>query len=131
LFALVGALALAAVSGLINSKTKTTTKTAHGVVSIANKADYVTVGAGGCHGTGNFTDISTGGTVTINDANGNPLATANLSAGSVDPNGFCAFAFDVPVRTGRGPYQVQITRRTAVQVNESDLFSLITLTLGA
>ena len=58
------------------------------------------------------------------------LATTNLGSGTVDPNGFCVFPFDVSVATGKGPYQVQITRRKAVSVDEGSLFSLVTLTLG-
>jgi hypothetical protein len=140
LFAMIVAVALAATSGLSKTKGPSGTKTAHGIVSIVNKADYVVQAASGtsstaanqpCHGTGDFTDISTGGLVTITDGVGRQLATASLSQGSVDPNGFCVFSFDAPVAIGRGPYGVQITRRKVVQVNESDLFSLITLTLGA
>lgn len=137
LLAMIVAVSLAATAGISKTKKTPGTKVAHGIVSIANKADYVltTPSASSpdtkpCHGTGNFTDISTGGTVTISDLNSNVLATTNLGAGSIDPNGFCVFPFDVPVATGKGPYEVQITRRKAVQVDEGSLFSLVTLSLG-
>ena len=140
LFAMIVALSLAATAGLSHSKSGPSKKTANGLVSIANKADYVLVSgdpsaslspaAQECRGTGNFTDVSRGGTVTISDFNGKVLATTNLGTGSVDANGFCVFPFTAPVPTGKGPYGVQITRRKAVQVDENDLFTLVTLTLG-
>jgi long-subunit fatty acid transport protein len=134
LLAMIIAVSVAATAGLSKSQTSSGTKMAHGIVSIANKADYIaspaTAGSTPCHGTGDFTDISTGGTVTISDLNANILATTNLGSGTVDPNGFCVFPFDAPVTVGKGPYGIQITRRKVVQVDEGSLFSLVTLTLG-
>lgn len=137
LLGMIIAVSLAATSGLSKTKKAPSSKVAHGIVSIANKADYVVTSATTsspvtkqCRGTGNFTDVSSGGTVTISDLNSNVLATTNLGPGTVDPNGFCVFPFDVSVATGKGPYQVQITRRKAVEVDEGALFSLVTLSLG-
>lgn len=137
LLAMIIAVSLAATNGLSKTKHTAGSKMAHGIVSIANKADYTVTSNSTsspttkqCHGTGDFTDVSSGGTVTISDLNGNVLTSTNLGSGTVDPNGFCVFPFDAPVATGKGPYEVQITRRKAVQVDEGSLFSLVTLSLG-
>jgi hypothetical protein len=133
LLAMIIAVSLAATHSL-SSKGSTAAKTANGIVSIPNHSFFVadpSEGANGCHGTGDFTDLAAGGTVTISDDVGSTLATTHLQPGKIDVNGFCEFAFSAPkVAANRGPYGVQITRRKVVQVNESDLFTLITLTLG-
>ena len=135
LLAMVVAVGLAATHSLSGKSGGATSKTAMGVVSIAKPALYVTVTTGtstACHGTGNFTDLEAGGTVTILDDGGNVLATTNLQPGSVDVNGFCELPFSAPrVPTNRGPYGIQITRRKVFQpVNADTLFSLLTLTFG-
>jgi hypothetical protein len=134
LLAMIIAVSVAATLNLSGSKSKPASKTAYGVVSIPNHSYFVTdttTSADGCHGTGDYTDLAGGGTVTISDNVGTIIATTHLAPGKIDVNGFCEFNFSAPkVPTNRGPYGVQITRRKIVEVNESDLFSLITLTLG-
>ena len=138
LLAMVVAVGLAATHSL-SGKSGAKSKTAMGVVSIANRAFYVTTATGSaagsasqCHGTGDYTDLEAGGTVTILDDGGNVLATTNLQPGTVDVNGFCELPFSAPgVPTNRGPYGIQITRRKVFQpVNADVLFSLLTLTFG-
>ncbi|MDP9117903.1 MAG: hypothetical protein M3O28_11730 [Actinomycetota bacterium] len=135
--ALVAMLAVVAFAAtqLSTKNTKKGSKLAQGTISLANRQTFTVDGAtlklgATCHGTGNYTDIDQGGTVTINDVSGNPLASTGLQAGTVDVNNFCEFAFQVNVPQNRGPYGVQVTRRTSVSVSESDLFTHVTLTLG-
>jgi hypothetical protein len=101
------AVSVAATLNLSGSKSKPTAKTAYGVVSIPNHSYFVTdttKSADGCHGTGNYTDLAGGGTVTISDNVGSVIATTNLAPGKIDVNGFCEFNFSSPkVPTNRGP----------------------------
>jgi hypothetical protein len=123
---------LALSQGAKNHTDAVKTRTAYGSVSIATKNIYVTDPVTGCRGIGNFTDLAPGGLVTITDISGNTLATTHLDTGKVDENGFCELDFTAPnVPTNKGPYGIQITRRKLVQnVQQSDLFSRITLTFG-
>ncbi|HEY2167807.1 MAG TPA: hypothetical protein VGH01_11615 [Jatrophihabitantaceae bacterium] len=115
-----------------SDKNNPKTGTAYGTVSIASKNLYVVDPVTGCHGYGDYTDLAPGGLVTITDISGNTLTTTHLDKGKVDENGFCELDFSAPdVPTNRGPYGIQITRRKLVQnVNQSDLFTRITLSFG-
>jgi hypothetical protein len=132
LLGLVLGVTLALSQGSKNHTDTAKTGTAYGTVSIASKNLYVVDPVTGCHGYGDYTDLAPGGLVTITDISGNTLTTTHLDKGKVDENGFCELDFSAPnVPTNRGPYGIQITRRKLVQnVNQSDLFTRITLSFG-
>jgi hypothetical protein len=133
LVAMVAALTAALASKHSGSK-GSKTATAVGVVSLASTSAYEATGSSAgslCRGAGIYTDVSTGGLVTITDDLGHVLATTTLQQGTVDENGYCEFTFTAAnVPTDRGPYGVQVTRRAVTMVDASQLFTRVVLTLA-
>ena len=128
--AMVVAISLAASHGL-SGKSVPATRTAQGAVTLVRKTYFTSDSATSCHGIGNYVDLVGGGAVVIKSFTGETLATTQLAPGKIDDNGFCEFAFSASVRTGRGPYEIDVTRRQPTQVTEADLFSRVNLSLGA
>jgi hypothetical protein len=84
-----------------------------------------------CEGTGGYSDISEGTSVTVYDAAGTVLALGKLE-GSKFRNGDCEFTFTVTaVPAGEQFYQVEVAHRGKVSFPSDKARSGVGLTLGS
>jgi hypothetical protein len=91
-----------------------------------------------CNGIEGYSDIRPGLTITIEGANGQPLATGLLQAGTMRDvanvsglaEGLCELPFTISVPAGQAQYAVAIANRGAQEYSQSQLQQGVTLTLG-
>jgi hypothetical protein len=77
-----------------------------------------------CTGVGGYRDIRAGTRVVITGRTSSTLGTARLAPGYLSSDHSCVFAFTASVATGRGPYRVRISDRTAYRRTAEQLRSL-------
>jgi len=84
---------------------------------------FVPAGDGeSCRGSGGYSDIAAGSSVTITDSSGKVVALGQLEDGRPGLPGTCALHFRVEgIPRGSGFYGVEVSHRGKVQVRESEL----------
>jgi hypothetical protein len=86
-----------------------------------------------CSGSGGYSDIDTGSSVTVYDGSGAVVATGMLGSGRASSSSTCEFAVTVPnVPAGSDFYQVEVSHRGKVTVEGRRLETDgVSLTLGS
>jgi hypothetical protein len=75
----------------------------------------------GCHGSGGYSDIDTGTSVTVYDAGGTVVATGSLGQGRSSALGGCTFPISVrSVPEGSAFYQVEVSHRGKITYQAAD-----------
>jgi hypothetical protein len=113
-----------------------TTFTVTGTLTLTDTSGYgpsILVGAGGCSGSGGYSDIRSGAGITVADATGTIVATGSLGVGRSRSSTICTFAFTISnVPTGSAFYQIEVGHRGAVTYGRDDLRTYgASLTLGS
>jgi hypothetical protein len=86
---------------------------------------------GGCEGSGGYSDIGPGTTVTVKNGSGTILAQTTLGQG-VGGYTLCTFSFSVRLTEGEDTYSVEVSHRGAVNYTFSQLDTLgIGVSLGS
>lgn len=86
----------------------------------------------GCSGTGGYSDIAEGASVTIYDDSGKIVGTGRLNHSSTVGTGGCQFDFAVDVPSDKPFYQVEVTHRGKVTYSAADVKAgNIELSLGS
>lgn len=75
----------------------------------------------GCGGTGGYSDIAEGASVTIYDDAGKIVGTGHLGNSTIIGGVSCEFAFSVDVPDGKPFYQVEVTHRGKVTYSAADV----------
>ncbi|MHA6793506.1 hypothetical protein ACVGVM_08310 [Pseudonocardia bannensis] len=85
----------------------------------------------GCEGSGGYSDITLGTSVTVYDASGTVVGTGHLGRGSAAEGG-CTFPITVlNVPGGSSFYQVEVSHRGRITVQAADARAgLVGVTLG-
>jgi len=91
-----------------------------GSLTLAGFGHWTSGGVSGCAGTGGYSDIGSGASVTVYDGSGQVVAVGALSSGSLTGSS-CEFAVTVPnVPDGTRFYQVEISHRGKITLSNSD-----------
>lgn len=88
-----------------------------------------------CTGTGGYSDIASGASVTVENQSGTIIGTGTLGPGRVGP-GFanCVYTFVVPGLPDESFYQVEVTHRGFVSYSRADIVAnkwIVEMTLGS
>jgi len=75
----------------------------------------------GCAGTGGYSDIAEGASVTIYDDSSKIVGTGHLGNSTMIGSGGCEFDFSVQVPGGKPFYQVEVTHRGKVTYSADDV----------
>lgn len=121
---LLGVIALLALAGCGGQADGGEPKTETVTVSF-HLADYDTAYYG-CQGTGGYSDISPGTSVTVKNGDGKVLGATTLGVGTASSNGaqqaYCDWTVKVPdVAADEGFYAVEVGSRGAVTMSKDDL----------
>jgi hypothetical protein len=74
----------------------------------------------GCHTSTGFSDVTTGASVEITDANGKKLVTTTLKPGVYDSNADCVFGFTAAVPK-RASYTIKLAQRNPLTYSQAEM----------
>jgi len=102
-----------------------------GLISLVDPGGYGPGPGGvGCEGTGGYSDLTPGATVTVQDADGTIVAVGSVSVGAEDA-GRCQLFFEVTDVPASDFYQVEVSGRGAVPfTDEQARGGEVLLTIG-
>lgn len=91
--------------------------------------------ANGCTGTGGYSDITSGASVTVENQSGTVIGTGTIGPGTSGTElGSCVYTFSVPGLPDESFYQVEVSHRGFVSYSKADIVAdrwIIEVTLGS
>jgi hypothetical protein len=94
--------------------------TIEGSITLVDLDGYGDDFAGGCEGTGGYSDISAGAAVTVRDGEGSMLATSDLDSGEDDGFG-CTFPFTVQDVPNAHFYEIEVSHRGSLSYSKDEM----------